>query len=143
VSTQDAPSSGTATALADRYGAPSPVRRRLLLAATVALAAMFLGWLAWTVVGHTQTQVTSEMEGFSVIDDSTVSVVLVVDLRDDSVEATCRLRALAEDHSTVGEVAYEPDPDAGSRQVVEIRTERRATAVESIGCTADGQNRPR
>ncbi len=55
-------------------------------------------------------------------------------------EATCRLRAFAEDHTTVGELAFTPDPDAGRRQVVEVRTERRATALESLGCTADGQN---
>ena len=69
--------------------------------------------------------------------------MLVVSLADDDVEATCRLRAFAEDHTTVGELAFTPDPDAGRRQVVEIRTERRATSVESLGCTADGQKRPR
>jgi Domain of unknown function (DUF4307) len=135
VSTQDS--------LVERYGAPSASRRRLLVAATVVLALLFLGWLTWTVVGSTQTQVTSELQGFSVVDDSTVSVVLLVRLADDDVEATCRLRAFAEDHATVGELAFAPDPAAGERQAVEIRTERRATAVESLGCTADGQKRPR
>jgi hypothetical protein len=135
VSTQDA--------LSERYGAPSALRRRLLVVATVLLALVFLGWLAWTIAGHTRTQVTSELEGFSIIDDSTVHAVLVVSLRDDAVEATCRLRAYAEDHSTVGELAFSPDPGAGARQNVEIRTERRATSVVSLGCTADGQNRPR
>jgi hypothetical protein len=70
-------------------------------------------------------------------------VVLVVSLADDDVKASCRLRAIAEDHNTVGEVAFAPDPAAGQRQVIEIRTERRATAVESLGCTADGQKTPR
>jgi hypothetical protein len=135
VSTQDV--------LSERYGAPSAGRRRLLLIATALVAVVFLGWLAWTVVGHTRTEVTSELEGFSVIDDSTVSVVLVVSLADDDVEASCRLRAFAEDHTTVGELAFTPDPEAGRRQVVEIRTDRRATSIESLGCTADGQNRPR
>jgi len=129
--------------LAERYGAPSASRRRVLVIATVVLALVFLGWLAWTVAGHTSTQVTSELEGFSIVDDSTVSAVLVVSLADDGVEASCRLRAIAEDHATVGEVAFTPDPGVGRRQVVEIRTERRATAVESLGCTADGQNKPR
>ena len=133
----------TQDAMAERYGTPPAHRRGLLVAATAVLALVFLGWLAWTVVGHTQTEVTSELEGFSVIDDSTVSVALLVSLADDDVQATCRLRAFAEDHTTVGEVAFTPDPDAGRRQVVEIRTDRRATAVESLGCTADGQKRPR
>jgi hypothetical protein len=135
VSTQDS--------LAERYGAPSAARRRVLVIATTLLAVVFLGWLGWTVVGHTNTEVTSELEGFSVIDDSTVSAVLVVSLADDDVEASCRLRAIAEDHTTVGELAFTPDPGAGRRQVVEIRTDRRATAVESLGCTAEGQNKPR
>jgi hypothetical protein len=129
--------------LAERYGAPSANRHRLLVAATVVLALVFLGWLAWTVVGSSQAEVTSKLEGFSVVDDSTVSVVLLVSLADDEVEATCRLRALAEDHTTVGELAFTPEPAAGRRQTVEIRTERRATAVESLGCTAEGQKRPR
>ena len=122
---------------------PSASQRRLLVSATIVLALVFLGWLAWTVVGHARTEVTSELEGFSVVDDSTVSAVLVVSLADEDVEATCRLRAFAEDHTTVGELAFTPDPEAGRRQVVEIRTDRRATAVESLGCTADGQKRPR
>jgi len=135
VSTQDA--------LGERYGAPSPSRRRLLIVATVALALVFLGWLAWTVAAHSRTEVTSELESWSVVDSSTVTAVLVVRLHDDDVVASCRLRAYAEDHTTVGELAFTPDPAAGHRQVVEIRTEREATAVESLGCTADGQNRPR
>ncbi len=133
----------TQDALTQRYGAPSALRRRMLLVATVVLALLFLGWLGWTVVGHTDTEVTSELEGFSVIDGSRVSAVLLVRLADDDVRATCRLRALAVDHATVGELAFTPDPDGGRRQVVEIRTDRLATAVESLGCTAPGQNRPR
>jgi hypothetical protein len=135
VSTQDS--------LAERYGAPSASRRRVLVIATVGLALVFLGWLAWTIAGQTDTEVTSELESFSIIDDATVSAVLVVRLADDDVEASCRLRALAMDHNTVGELAFTPDPEAGDRQVVEIRTERRAFAVESLGCTAEGQKTPR
>ncbi|GAB3254930.1 DUF4307 domain-containing protein [Nocardioides dilutus] len=133
----------TQDSLADRYGAPSAGRRRLLVGATVVVAVVFLGWLVWTMAGSTQAQVTSELESFSVVDDSTVSVVLVVSLADDEVEASCRLRAYAEDHNVVGELAFTPDPAVGQRQVVEVRTERRATAVESLGCTAEGQKRPR
>lgn len=133
----------TQDSLAERYGAPSAHRRRLLVGATAVVALVFLGWLAWTVVDSARTQVTSELESFSIVDDSTVSVVLLVDLADDDVVASCRLRAYAEDHNTVGELAFTPDPAAGQRQVVELRTERRATAVESLGCTADGQKRPR
>ena len=34
-------------------------------------------------------------------------------------------------------------PGQGRRQVQTIRTERRATSVEAVGCTAPGQDDPR
>ena len=129
--------------LADRYGAPAPWRRRATIAGSVALAVVFLVWLAWSVYEHATPQVTSELETFSVEDDHTATAVLVVTLADPDVKASCTLRAYAEDHTTVGEVTFTPDPSKGRRQVKTIRTERRATSVEKIGCTAPGQDRPR
>jgi hypothetical protein len=67
----------------------------------------------------------------------------VVTLDEPDVRASCTLRAYATDHTTVGELTFTPDPDEGQRQVQTIRTERRATSVESIGCTAPGQDQPR
>jgi hypothetical protein len=129
--------------LGERYGAPAPWRRRTLLAAVVVLAAVFLGWLGWAVYEHSTPKVTSELESFSVEDDHTVTAVLVVTLDSPDVEASCTLRAYATDHSTVGELTFTPDPSKGRRQVETIRTERRATSVEKIGCTAPGQDQPR
>jgi hypothetical protein len=129
--------------LRDRYGAPAPWRRRSVIAASVLLAAVFLGWLGWTVYEHSTPEVTSELESFSIVDDHTATAVLVVTLDSSDVEASCTLRAYAEDHSTVGELTFTPDPSKGQRQVETIRTERRATSVENIGCTAPGQDRPR
>ena len=86
---------------------------------------------------------TSELETFSVDDDHSVTAVLVVTLDDADVKASCTLRASAEDHAVVGELTFTPDPSLGRRQVQTIRTERRATSVESLGCTAPGQDRPR
>ena len=59
---------------------------------------------------------------------------------DDGVDASCTVRAYAADHSTVGEVTYTPEQ---GRNTVAVRTERRASSVENIGCTAPGQPRPR
>jgi hypothetical protein len=128
--------------LAERYGAPSRRRRGLLVAVSAVLALVFAVWVGWTVYEHSTPEVTSELETFSVEDDHTVTAVLVVSL-DADVEASCTLRAYAEDHTTVGELTFTPDPSKGPRQVETIRTERRATAVESQGCTAPGQDRPR
>jgi len=129
--------------LAQRYGAPAPWRRRVLVTASVTLAVAFLAWLAWSVYEHSTPLVTSELETFSVQDDHTVTAVLVVSLDRSDVKASCTLRAYAEDHTTVGELTFTPDPSQGRRQVETIRTERRATSVEKIGCTAPGQDRPR
>ena len=126
-----------------RYGAPAPWRRRALISASVALAVAFMAWLAWSVYEHSTPQVTSELETFSVEDDHTVTAVLVVHLDSADVKASCTLRAYAEDHTTVGELTFTPDPSKGRRQVETIRTERRATSVDKIGCTAPGQDRPR
>jgi hypothetical protein len=133
----------SADTLAERYGVAAPWRRGALVLGAVLLAAVFVGWLAWAVWSHGTPEVTSELETYSIQDDHTATAVLVVTLAGDDVEATCTLRALAEDHSVVGELAFTPDPALGRRQVQEIRTERRATSVLSLGCTARGQNHPR
>ena len=129
--------------LAGRYGAAAPWRRRATIAGSVVVAALFLTWLGWAVYEHSTPQVTSELETFSVVDDHTVTAVLLVSLDSAEVKASCTLRAYAEDHSTVGELTFTPDPAEGRRQEQTIRTERRATSVESVGCTAPGQKDPR
>ncbi|MEV7428114.1 MULTISPECIES: DUF4307 domain-containing protein [unclassified Nocardioides] len=129
--------------LAERYGAPAPWRRRASVVAAVVLGVLFLGWLAWTAWAHSTPEVTSELETFEVVDEHTVDAVVVVDLRDDGVEADCLLRAFAEDHTTVGELEFRPDPALGQRQEQSVRTDRRATSLELLGCKADGQTRYR
>jgi hypothetical protein len=127
------------TDLADRYGVPSPVRRRLLVAAVVLVAAVFLGWLAWTALFHASPSVESELTSYDVVDDGSAAAVVSVSLAD-GVVASCRFRAFADDHTTVGELAFEP---VDGRNEVTLRTERRATSVTLLGCTAPGQPRPR
>ena len=78
--------------LEERYGAPAPWRRRALITASVALAVVFVAWLAWSVYEHATPQVTSELETFSVEDDHTVTAVLVVHLDSSDVKASCTLR---------------------------------------------------
>jgi hypothetical protein len=69
-----------------------------------------------------------------------VTAHIEVAIRADDITATCRVRAFAEDHTVVGEVSFTPEQ---GRNDVEVRTERRATSVESVGCTTPGQPRPR
>ena len=131
------------TDLSERYGAPSTTRRRTALVAAGVVVLAFGGWLVWTLLFHATPAVSSEIGGWEVVDDGEVSVTVSVAL-EEGLEgqgvASCSLRAYAEDHSTVGEVAFEP---VDGRNQVTLRTERRATSVTLLGCTAPGQPRPR
>ena len=129
------------TDLNQRYGAPSVWRGRVLLGGVVVVVAAFLGWLGWTTWDQVNPEVESELISFDVLDPHTATARVQVRLRADDVEATCKLRAYAEDKNVVGEMSFTP-PGSGT-SVQEIRTEREATSVELLGCTAPGQNRPR
>ncbi len=129
--------------LAARYGAPAPWRRRALLAGVGVLVAAFAGWLTWATLYHADPQAQSQLVSFEVLDEHRTTAVVTVELADADVQAQCRLRAYAEDHSVVGEVAFTPDPAAGPQYREDVRTERRATSVESLGCITPGQPRPR
>ena len=129
------------TDLADRYGAPSAGRRWTLMAVVVVVVAAFLGWLGWTIWSQSTPEVTSSMSGFHVVDEHSATADVTVKLANEDVHATCTLRAYAADHTVVGELPF--TPDASGRSTQTIRTEREATSVELLGCTAPGQNRPR
>ena len=129
--------------LADRYGSPAPWRRRVVVAASVALGLAFLGWLAWTTYAHSTPSVDSEMVTYSIDGEHEVTARVAVTLKDEDVRATCLLRAFAEDHSVVGELSFTPEYGADQPLEETVRTERRATSLELVGCTAPGQSRPR
>jgi len=132
--------------LTERYGAPSPVARRALIAVVVVVAAVFLGWLAWTMLEQGNPDATSDLVSFTVDDEHQVTARVDVRIDDQDVVASCLLRATAEDHTVVGELQFEvraTDLEGGTILEREIRTERRATSVEAVGCTTDDQARPR
>jgi hypothetical protein len=132
--------------LTERYGAPSPVARRVLVTVIVLVAAAFLGWLAWTAFFHGDPDVSSELVSFTVDDEHQVTARVDVRLDEEDVVATCLLRAIAEDHTVVGELHFDvraADLEGSNVLEREIRTERRATSVDPVGCTTTGQQRPR
>ncbi len=129
--------------LDDRYGSPAPWRRRVVMAACVALGLAFLGWLAWTTYAQSTPSVDSEMVTYSIDGEHEVTARVAVTLKDEDVRATCLLRAFAEDHSVVGELSFTPEYGADQPLEQTVRTERRATSLELVGCTAPGQSRPR
>ena len=130
-------------ALDQRYGVPSRRRRRLVVVGCVVVAGVFLGWLGWTAFVHSTPDVESGLVSFVTVDEHTATAVISISRRDADVEATCLVRAFAEDHSVVGELSWTPDGAAQERNEVTIRTERVATSVELVGCTTEDQSRPR
>jgi hypothetical protein len=129
--------------LAERYGRPAPWRRPVLLGAAGVVVTALVAMLAWVVVYQANPSVASGELTFDIVDDRSAVAQFTVDLSDPDVEATCTLRAYAEDKVLVGNVAFAPEPDARGRVEQTIATDRRATSVELVGCTAPGQARPR
>ncbi|HWJ12038.1 MAG TPA: DUF4307 domain-containing protein [Nocardioides sp.] len=135
--------STTEDSLARRYGAPSPGRRVATLVLAGVVAAGFLGWLLWAMLFHSNPEISSEEIGHEVLDDHTATIRVQIEIDDDIDEPECALRAISHDKAVVGETTFSPDPDQGPVYEVEVRTERRATTVEWLGCKAPGQPRYR
>ena len=132
------------TDLAARYGTPSRAGRPLVFGLVVLLAVAGLAWLFWVISVHGRPQVTSEMVGFEVGGQHAVVARFTVVRRDADVTASCLLRAYADDHSVVGEVTVPvTGPDRSRTLSTSVRTERRATTVDLVGCTAPGQKQAR
>jgi hypothetical protein len=111
----------------------------VLIVGAALVATVFLAWIGWVAWVHGTPSVESELVGFEVESDSAAVATVDVQL-EDGVTADCRVRAVAEDITTVGEISFTPEP---GRNDVTIRTERRATSIQLIGCTTPDQSRPR
>lgn len=135
--------STTEDSLARRYGAPSrgPRIGIRLLAGIVSVG--FLGWLAWAILFHANPEIASEEIGHEIVDDHTATIEVRIEIDEGIEDPTCALRAISHDKAIVGETTFSPDPDDGPVHEVEVRTERRATTVEWLGCKAPGQPRYR
>jgi hypothetical protein len=133
------------TDLATRYGAPSTGRRRLTVVVAVVVAAVGLGWIAWAAIVHSDPEVTSDIVSWEVVDEHAATATFRVARRTPDVKASCLLRAQARDHAIVGELNVAVGPGGAETQTLTetVRTERRATVVEIVGCVAEGQNRRR
>ncbi len=125
--------------MAARYGAPSPARRRALVAVIGVLAVGALTWLGWVAFVHSTPDASSELVAFEVVDDHTATASLVVDM-EAGADVTCVVQAAAVDGAGVGTLSFKAVP---GRNDVTLRTERRATTVDKVGCTTPDQERPR
>jgi glucose dehydrogenase len=132
------------TDLAERYGAPPRAGRPLLLALVAVLVIAAAAWLVWAIGFHGRPEVSSQMVGFTTGEHRATAEFTVV-RRNADVPASCLLQAYASDHSVVGELTVPVGRDRPGTSTVHasMRTERRATSVDLVGCTAAGQDRPR
>ena len=132
------------TDLQERYRSPRATTRVVALVLIVALVASGMSFLAWAVLFQSTPQVTSRLAAFEFPDDHRAVANVTIERESQFTEASCKLRAISADHTVVGEVVV-PVTDGPTKQTmeVEIRTERRATTIQNIGCTAPGQPRPR
>lgn len=130
--------------LEQRYGSPSRARRPLVITVAVLLAAAAVGWLVWAT-SHGRPQVQSALLSYDVAGEHSAQAKLTVVRRDTGVHASCLLRAMAEDHSVVGELTFTVDRSSPASLTTKkvLRTERRATAVQLVGCVAKGQDQRR
>jgi len=129
----------TESLLRERYGRRRSRRAWVPFAVLATVAG--LGWLTWATAFHGAPPAESDMVGYQVLDGRTAEARIAVPRRDADVEASCLVRAQADDHTVVGETRFTVGP-GGEPQgvyVVTVRTERPATAVELMGCVADGQ----
>ncbi|KAA1426057.1 DUF4307 domain-containing protein [Nocardioides antri] len=131
------------SSLAERYGAPPRWRRFALIGLVVVVVGALAAVWTWITIEQSDPPVSSELISSEIVDDHTATAVIRVQWGDEPVAARCTVRALAHDKAVVGQATFEPAADEGPDHSVEIATERRATAVENIGCTAEDQPRPR
>jgi hypothetical protein len=130
--------------VADRYGTPSPARRHAIIIASGVVGVLALAWLAWAAWFQSTPDVQSSLRSFDVVDNHSASAVVAVKPRSKDVSASCLVRAFGEDHSVVGELNFKVAGVSGTTlREVTLRTEREATSVELVGCTAGDQSRPR
>jgi hypothetical protein len=127
--------------LAQRYGAPRTGNRPWVVALVVVLALAGVGWVLWAAVFHGTPTTHSRLVSFETPGEHAATATVTVVRADRNVRASCLLRASAQDHSVVGELHFTVGASEAATATVtkRIRTERAATAVELIGCVAEGQ----
>ncbi|MCW2786503.1 MAG: hypothetical protein JWP74_3020 [Marmoricola sp.] len=110
----------------------------MIIVASTVLGVVFFGWVAWAAWFNSDTAYDAELESFDVVSTHEVRVKMDIKVSKDHIKGSCLLRATASDHTIVGETNLSVATivkDQG--RWIPIRTERRATTVEKISCTAD------
>jgi hypothetical protein len=122
-----------------RYGRSADERAdRGLKVVGAVLGAVLLGVVGWFGYDYVAGQkISAEVIKFDVATDSEVQVHLEV-RKEAGAGGSCTVRSLAEDGGEVGRLDVRIGGQGETRidEVVKIRTTRRATSAELVGCTA-------
>lgn len=123
---------------ADRYGIRPRKNRRWLpwaLGPIVLVGGLVVAYLGFRTYGP--QDIEPERLGYTVVDDSTVTIDFKVTRKDPGTAVACIVRAMDGDTDEVGrrEILV-PGSDAGTvRMDTTIKTARRAGAANVYGCT--------
>ncbi|WP_326588340.1 DUF4307 domain-containing protein [Streptomyces sp. NBC_01294] len=119
-----------------RYGRSADERAdrklKIIGAALGVLLLSVIGWIGWGYISG--QSVSAEVIKFQVISDTEVKVHLEV-RKEASVTGVCSLSSQDEGHGEVGRADFTfAQPEGRVDEVVTVKTTRRATTIELVGC---------
>jgi hypothetical protein len=119
--------------LAERYGRPSRGRSRVGVVVVAVLAVALGAWAIWAAIGQTSHAVSGIVRSYRVVSPHQISVSVQI-TRQSEAAVRCTVRAVASDHSTVGEtvVTVPAGHSGGTTLTVSVKTER-LSAGAAIG----------
>ncbi|MDN5744277.1 MAG: DUF4307 domain-containing protein [Nocardioidaceae bacterium] len=129
--------------LQGRYGGRSRGAQVLLAAFAAVIVVSGAGWLLWAMLFHANPEISSSEIGHEIVDDHLATVKVKIEMDKGLKGVDCSARAISVDKEDVGTLKFTPDPAQGPIYTIDIRTSRRATTVEWVGCNAEGQPRYR
>jgi len=130
--------------LEQRYGAPSRTGRLVVLVLGALVVVGLLVWLVWAIAGSADPAVSSQEVSKDETDAHHAWITYQVKYGDGPVDATCSVKAVAKDGTTVGSLSFKPPRDAEPDHAYKVtfRTTSMADSIAWLGCTAPGQVHP-
>ncbi|MER5932944.1 DUF4307 domain-containing protein [Streptomyces sp. NPDC002054] len=126
-----------------RYGrsADASADRKLKIVGSVLGVALLgvVGWIGWDYVAG--QSVSAEVIKYEVVSDSEVQVHLEI-RKEAGVAGVCTLSSQDEEHAEVGRADFTFDrPEKRLDEMVSLKTTKRATMIELVGCQPAGSAR--
>jgi hypothetical protein len=105
----------------------------------VVLVAALGAWAIWAAIGQSSHAVSGIVRSYRIVSPHQLSVSVQID-RQSSAAVRCTVRAVASDHSTVGETAVTVPPgDSGETTLtVTVKTERPPAGADIGRCRESG-----